>query len=134
MAEVSQKESIMSLITATPEKRERNKRKDRKRGMDFLDEEEESMICLKLPENVERVEQTDYLRYLESGSNEDGKSEMEITTEANEKRYGENEEKRPNLKRRQTSVPSLDKSIIEGEGSMKKLRINSEPRDEQAVD
>ena len=129
MADVSPKESIMSLITTTPDKRQI--RKDTKQELDTL-EEEESLSCLKWPENAESVEDAGCLRCLESVSSMDKKSEMEITNVdcQTERLSGQSEEK-PNLKRRQNS---LDKRIADGEGSFKKMKISGEPQDEQAMD
>ena len=129
MADVSPKESIMSLIATTPEKRQI--RKDTKQELDTL-EEEESLSCLKWPENAETVEDTGYLRCLESASSTGKRSDMEITNgdSETERLYGQSEEK-PNLKRRQNS---LDKRIADGEGSFKKLKISGESQDAQTMD
>ena len=115
----------MSLTTTTPEKRKN--RKDRKIEIELL--EEESLRCYKWPENVETVEETEYHWSLETVTNTDIQVEMEKDTEdlETERQYGENEEK-PNLKRRKIS---LDESIVDGEGSLKKLKIRSGSQDQE---
>lgn len=115
MAEVSPRESIMSLTTTSPEKRKRAKKLEVE--TDIL--EEESLSCLKLPETVE---ETEYHWTLQSTDKTEKHEEMEMTT-GDLKRHGDssNDEK-PNLKRRQNS---LDESIVEGDTSLKKLKISS---------
>ena len=121
MAEVSSTESIMSLTTTTPEKRKRAKKLEKETNI----LEEESLSCLKLPETVE---ETEYHWTSESTDKTEKHEEMEMTAGDLKRHYGDssNEEK-PNLKRRQNS---LDESIVEGDTSLKKLKISSESKEE----
>lgn len=121
MADVSPRESIMSLTTTSPEKRKRAKKLE----LETEALEEESLSCLKLPETVE---ETEYHWALESADKTEKHEEMEMTTGDLKRHYGDssNEEK-PNLKRRQNS---LDESIVEGDASLKKLKISSESKEE----
>ena len=132
MAEVCPKESIMSLITAKPEKRKTRKRAKRVE-MGSL-EEEESITCLKLPRNsVEMDEENEYFRCLESSNSQDTKSETEITTEEDESaiRAADEGEEKPNLKRRKES---LHKGLVDGDRFLKKLKISSNAKDEENED
>lgn len=123
MAEVAPRESIMSLTTGTPEKRKT--RRDTEMELDAL--EEESLSCLKWPENAETVEEPGCLWRSESVSDTEKHVEMEDCERG--RLHNENEEK-PNLKRRQNS---LDASVLDGEGSLKKLKISPESQDEQVT-
>lgn len=111
----------MSLTTTSPEKRKRAKKLE----LETEALEEESLSCLKLPETVE---ETEYHWALESADKTEKHEEMEMTTGDLKRHYGDssNEEK-PNLKRRQNS---LDESIVEGDASLKKLKISSESKEE----
>ena len=125
MAEVAPRESITSLTTTTPEKRKACKKTILE--MESL-EEEESLSCLKWPANAVMAKENEYLRCLESASN----LAMERITEdcETQRLCNENEEK-PNFKRRQNS---LDGNIVDGERSLKKLKISSEPQSEKVTD
>ena len=121
MADVSPRESIMSLTTTSPEKRKRAKKLE----LETEALEEESLSCLKLPETVE---ETEYHWALESADKTEKHEKMEMATGDLKRHYGDssNEEK-PNLKRRPNS---LDESIVEGDASLKKLKISSESKEE----
>ena len=87
---------------------------------------EESFSCLKYSGNDGTVEvtiqgETDWC--LELVDNVE--KQVERVTSVG-RQNGEKNEEKPNLKRRNNS---LEESIVEGEGSLKKMKISAEPRD-----
>ena len=130
MAEVCPKESIISLITTKKEKiKTRNHAKRVEMGSL---EEEESITCLRLPQNfVEMDEKNEYLQCLESSNNQDTKSKTEMTIEENEsvkRAPDESEAEKPNLKRRKES---LHKGLLDCDRSLKNLKICRDAKDEE---
>ena len=122
MAEVAPRESIMSLVTETSEQRRVLKRTN----IAVEPVIEDSVSCFNCSGNVEIVEDP-----TEGKSNTLWCSQPVNNAEKQaQKRMGrqsdESNEEKPNLKRRNNS---LEESLVEGEGSLKKMKISAELQD-----
>lgn len=122
MAEVAPRESIMSLVTETSEQR----RVLKSASIAVEPVVEDSVSCFNCTGNVETVEDTtqdkrNTLWCPQLVNSADKQAQKSVGRQSDES----NEEK-PNLKRRNNS---LEESLVEGEGSLKKMKITTELQD-----
>lgn len=122
MAEVAPRESIMSLVTETSEQR----RVLKSASIAVEPVVEDSVSCFNCTGNVETVEDTtqgkrNTLWGPQLVNSADKQAQKSVGRQSDES----NEEK-PNLKRRNNS---LEESLVEGEGSLKKMKITAELQD-----
>lgn len=122
MAEVAPRESIMSLVTETSEQR----RVLKSASIAVEPVVEDSVCCFNCTGNVETVEDTtqgkrNTLWCPQLVNSADKQAQKSVGRQSDES----NEEK-PNLKRRNNS---LEESLVEGEGSLKKMKITAELQD-----
>lgn len=122
MAEVAPRESIMSLVTETSEQR----RVLKSASIAVEPVVEDSVSCFNCTGNVETVEDTtqgkrNTLWCPQLVNSADKQAQKSVGRQSDES----NEEK-PNLKRRNNS---LEESLVEGEGSLKKMKITAELQD-----
>lgn len=122
MAEVAPRESIMSLVTETSEQR----RVLKSASIAVEPVVEDSVSCFNCTGNVETVEDTtqgkrNTLWCPQLVNSADKQAPKSVGRQSDES----NEEK-PNLKRRNNS---LEESLVEGEGSLKKMKITAELQD-----
>lgn len=128
MAEVAPRESIMSLVTEKSEQRRILK------GTNITVESvvEDSVSCFNCNGNGETVKETAQSKEnnvwcLEPVDNVDNQAERVASME---RQNGEKNEEKPNLKRVNNS---LEKRLVEGERSLKRLKISAEPEDGDSV-
>lgn len=122
MAELAPRESIMSLVTETSEQR----RVLKSASIAVEPVVEDSVSCFNCTGNVETVEDTtqdkrNTLWCPQLVNSADKQAQKSVGRQSDES----NEEK-PNLKRRNNS---LEESLVEGEGSLKKMKITAELQD-----